>query len=152
MKVTVNGLKQYVDFDWSVEELTERLTMLGLEVESVEEVGGGYEGIEVAEILEFVTHPDADKLSVCQVADSTGKRQIVCGAKNFKAGDKVPLILPGHSLPAKEGEKPFTIKVGKLRGVESCGMMCSGAELGVTQDSDGLMILGCQCQGWATLC
>ena len=115
--------------------------MLGLEVESVEEVGGGYEGIEVAEILEFVPHPDADKLSVCQVADSTGKRQIVCGAKNFKVGDKVPLILPGHSLPAKEGEKPFTIKVGKLRGVESCGMMCSGAELGATQDSDGLMIL-----------
>ncbi len=141
MKVTVNGLKQYVDFDWSVEELTERLTMLGLEVESVEEIGGGFEGIEVAEILEFSPHPDADKLSVCQVADSTGKRQIVCGAKNFKAGDKVPLILPGHSLPAKPGEKPFTIKVGKLRGVESCGMMCSGAELGISQDSDGLMIL-----------
>ncbi|MBT5925455.1 MAG: phenylalanine--tRNA ligase subunit beta, partial [Verrucomicrobia bacterium] len=141
MKVTVNSLKQYVDFDWSVEELSERLTMLGLEVESVEEVGGGFEGIEVAEILEFVPHPDADKLSVCQVADSTGKRQIVCGAKNFKAGDKVPLILPGHSLPAKPGAKPFTIKVGKLRGVESCGMMCSGAELGMTQDSDGLMIL-----------
>ena len=142
MKVTVNALKQYVDFDWSVEELTERLTMLGLEVESVEQVGGGYEGIEVAEILEFVPHPDADKLSVCQVADSTGHRQIVCGAKNFKVGDKVPLILPGHSLPIKEGEKPFTIKVGKLRGVESCGMMCSGAEIGITQNGAGLMILG----------
>ncbi|MDA7618410.1 phenylalanine--tRNA ligase subunit beta [Verrucomicrobia bacterium] len=67
--------------------------------------------------------------------------QSVGGAKNFKVGDKVPLILPGSSLPAKPGEKPFTIKVGKLRGVESCGMMCSGAELGVTEDSDGLMIL-----------
>lgn len=141
MKVTVNGLKQYVDFDWSVEELTERLTMLGLEVEGVETVGGGYDGIVVAEVLQSKQHPDADKLSVCQVADGQGTRQIVCGAKNFKEGDKVPMILPGSSLPAKPGEKPFTIKVGKLRGVESCGMMCSGAELGVTEDSDGLMIL-----------
>ena len=141
MKVTVNGLKQYVDFDWTVEELTERLTMLGLEVEGVETVGGGYDGIVVAEVLESKPHPDADKLSVCQVADGQGTRQIVCGAKNFKVGDKVPMILPGSSLPAKPGEKPFTIKVGKLRGVESCGMMCSGSELGVTEDSDGLMIL-----------
>jgi phenylalanyl-tRNA synthetase beta chain len=115
--------------------------MLGLEVEGVETVGGGYDGIVVAEVLESKPHPDADKLSVCQVADGQGTRQIVCGAKNFKVGDKVPMILPGSSLPAKPGEKPFTIKVGKLRGVESCGMMCSGSELGVTEDSDGLMIL-----------
>jgi len=84
MKVTVNALKQYVDFDWSVEELTERLTMLGLEVESVEQVGGGYEGIEVAEILEFVPHPDADKLSVCQVADSTGHLRLFAAQKISK--------------------------------------------------------------------
>ena len=141
MKVTVNGLKQYVDFDWSLKELIENLTMLGLEVEGVEKIGGGYEGIVVAEVIESKPHPDADKLSVCQVHDGTGQRQIVCGAKNFKVGDKVPLILPGHSLPPKEGQKPFTIKVGKLRGVESCGMMCSGSELGLSQDHDGLMIL-----------
>jgi len=104
MKVTVNGLKQYVDFDWTVEELTERLTMLGLEVEGVETVGGGYDGIVVAEVLESKPHPDADKLSVCQVADGEGTRQIVCGAKNFKVGDKVPMILPGSSLPAKPGQ------------------------------------------------
>lgn len=141
MKVTVNGLKQYVDFDWSLKELIENLTMLGLEVEGVEKIGGGYEGIVVAEVIESKPHPDADKLSVCQVHDGTGQRQIVCGAKNFKVGDKVPLILPGHSLPPKEGQKPFTIKVGKLRGVESCGMMCSGSELGLSQDHNGLMIL-----------
>ena len=146
MKVTVSTLKQYVDFDWSTEELVERLTMLGLEVEGVEKVGGGYEGIVVAEVLESKPHPDAEKLSVCQVADGKGSRQIVCGAKNFKVGDKVPLILPGYSLPAKEGEKPFTIKVGKLRGVESCGMMCSGSELGLSQDHDGLMILNADAQ------
>ena len=101
MKVTLNWLKQYVDFDWSPEELTERLTMLGLEVEGVEEVGGGFDGIVVAEVLTRDKHPDADKLSVCKVNDGEGERQIVCGAQNFQAGDKVPLILPGASLPAK---------------------------------------------------
>jgi phenylalanyl-tRNA synthetase beta chain len=141
MKVTLNWLKQYVDFDWSPEELTERLTMLGLEVEGVEEVGGGFDGIVVAEVLTRDKHPDADKLSVCKVNDGEGERQIVCGAQNFQVGDKVPLILPGASLPAKEGEKPFTIKVGKIRGIESLGMMCAPSELGLAADSDGLMIL-----------
>ena len=141
MKVTLNWLKQYVDFDWTPEELTERLTMLGLEVEGVEEVGGGFDGIVVAEVITRDKHPDADKLSVCRVNDGEGERQIVCGAQNFQAGDKVPLILPGASLPPKEGEKPFTIKVGKIRGVESHGMMCAPAELGLAEESDGLMIL-----------
>jgi phenylalanyl-tRNA synthetase beta chain len=141
MKVTLNWLKQYVDFDWTPEELTERLTMVGLEVEGVEQVGGGFEGIVVAQVITRDRHPDADKLSVCRVNDGQGERQIVCGAQNFKAGDKVPLILPGASLPAKPGEKPFTIKVGKIRGVESLGMMCAPSELGLEADSDGLMLL-----------
>lgn len=141
MKVTLNWLKQYVEFDWSPEELSERLTQLGLEVEGVEQVGGGFEGIVVAEVITRDPHPDADRLSVCRVNDGSGERQIVCGAQNFKAGDKVPLILPGASLPAKAGEKPFTIKVGKIRGVESHGMMCSPGEIGVADDADGLMIL-----------
>jgi phenylalanyl-tRNA synthetase beta chain len=75
------------------------------------------------------------------VADGKGERQIVCGAQNFKAGDKVPLILPGASLPAKPGEQPFTIKVGKIRGVESQGMLCSPQELGLPDQIDGLLIL-----------
>lgn len=141
MKVTLNWLKEYVDFDYTPEELTERLTMLGLEVEGVEEVGGGFDGIVVAEVITRDKHPDADKLSVCKVNDGEGERQIVCGAQNFQAGDKVPLILPGASLPAKPGEKPFTIKVGKIRGVESLGMMCAPSELGLAEESDGLMIL-----------
>lgn len=141
MKVTLNWLKQYVDFDWSPDDLTERLTMLGLEVEGVEKLGGGFEGIVVAEVLSKEKHPNADKLSLCQVNDGRGQRQIVCGAANFKAGDKVPLILPGASLPAAPGEKPFTIKVGKIRGVESQGMMCSPKEIGLAEDADGLMIL-----------
>lgn len=141
MKVTLNWLKQYVDFDWSPEELAERLTMLGVEVEGVQKLGGEFEGVVVAEVLTREKHPNADKLSLCRVNDGKGERQIVCGAQNFKAGDKVPLILPCASLPAKPGEQPFTIKVGKIRGVESHGMMCSPKELGLAEDADGLLIL-----------
>ncbi len=142
MKVTLNWLKQYVDFNWSPEELAERLTMLGLEVEGVHKLGGEFEGIVVAQVVTKDKHPNADKLTLCRVNDGAGERQIVCGAQNFKAGDKVPLILPGASLPLKPGEKePFTIKVGKIRGVESQGMMCSPKELGLSDDAQGLLIL-----------
>src|SRR6185369_8963225 len=148
MKVTLNWLKQYVDFDWAPEELTERLTMLGLEVEGVHKVAGEFEGIVVAQVITRDKHPNADKLSVCRVNDGRGERQIVCGAQNFKAGDKVPLILPGASLPLKAGEtQPFTIKVGKIRNVESHGMLCSHEELGLDPEAighkkeDGLLIL-----------
>src|SRR6202451_2755233 len=110
MKVTLNWLKQYVDFDWSPEELAERLTMIGIEVEGVQKLGGEFDGVVVAEVLTRDKHPNADRLSLCRVADGRGERQIVCGAQNFKAGDKVPLILPGHSLPAKAGPPPLTIK------------------------------------------
>ena len=129
MKVTLNWLKQYVDFNWSPEELTERLTMLGLEVEGVQKISGAFDGIVVAQVVSRDKHPNADKLSLCRVNDGTGERQIVCGAQNFKAGDKVPLILPGASLPPKAGEKePFTIKVGKIRGVESQGMLLAASD------------------------
>ncbi|HEY4417147.1 MAG TPA: phenylalanine--tRNA ligase subunit beta [Verrucomicrobiae bacterium] len=148
MKVTLNWLKQYVDFNWSPEELTERLTMLGLEVEGVQKISAAFEGIVVAQVITRDKHPGADKLSLCRVNDGTGERQIVCGAQNFKAGDKVPLILPGASLPLKPGDKePFTIKVGKIRGVESHGMLCSHEELGIDPEAighkkeDGLLIL-----------
>jgi phenylalanyl-tRNA synthetase beta chain len=142
MRVTLNWLKQYVEFGWSAEELAERLTMLGLEVEGVHKLGGEFEGVVVAQVLSRDKHPNADKLSLCRVHDGRGERQIVCGADNFKAGDKVPLILPGASLPLKPGEKePFTIKVGRIRGVESQGMMCSPQELGLPDPVDGLLIL-----------
>lgn len=141
MNVTLNWLKTYVDFDWSADELAERLTMLGLEVEGVNRLAGEFEGIVVAQVLTRDKHPNADKLSLCRVFDGQGERQIVCGAQNFQAGDKVPLILPGHSLPSKPDEPPFTIKVGKIRGVESHGMLCSPKELGLAEDALGLMIL-----------
>src|SRR5438094_1064776 len=141
MKATFNWLKQYVDFDWPPEELAERLTMLGIEVEGVQKLGGEFEGVVVAQVVTCDKHPNADKLSLCCVNEGKGERQIVCGAHNFKVGDKVPLILPGFSLPAKSGEAPLTIKVGKIRGVESQGMMCSPQELGLGDEVQGLLIL-----------
>lgn len=141
MKVTLNWIRQYVDFDGSAAQLGEQLTLLGLEVEGIEKQGGEFDGVVVAQVLTCDRHPNADKLTVCRVADGQGERQIVCGAHNFKAGDKVPLILPGHSLLTRPGEPPFTIKVGKIRGVESHGMMCSPKELGLAEDAAGLLIL-----------
>src|SRR5262245_48253723 len=111
MKVTLNWLKQYVDFNWSPEELRDRLPLIGIEVASFQKLGGEFEGVVVAQILSSNKHPNADKLSVCRVADGQGERQIVCGATNYKAGDKVPLALPGCTLPTPAGSAPFTIKV-----------------------------------------
>src|SRR6516164_1107996 len=142
MKVTFNWLKQYVDFDWSPGELTERLTMLGLEAENVQKVGGEFEGIVVAQILTKDKVPGSDKLSVCKVNDGKMERTIICGAQNHNPGDKVPLILPNFALPLKPGEKePFVIKERKVFGITSQGMMCSPQELGLPDKIDGLLIL-----------
>ncbi|MFA5191066.1 MAG: phenylalanine--tRNA ligase subunit beta [Verrucomicrobiia bacterium] len=136
MKISYNWLKQYVEFDWSPQQLAERLTMCGIEVEGIEQIGASFDKIVVAQILSSDKHPNADRLSVCRVTDGATERQIVCGAKNYKVGDKVPLALPGAVLPGD-----FKIKVGKLRGVESQGMMCSEKELGIAEDAEGLLIL-----------
>jgi len=142
MKVTLNWLKQYVDFNWSPEELTGRLTMLGLEVEGVQKISGAFDGIVVAQILTRDTVPGSDKLSVCKVNDGKGERTIICGAQNHQPGDKVPLILPNFALPLKPGDKePFVIKERKVFGITSQGMMCSPQELGLPDKVDGLLIL-----------
>lgn len=137
MKVSLNWLRELVELPPSVPELVDLLTLAGVEVEEVITLGVAIPNVVVALIRESVQHPNADRLSVCQVDDGSGTtRQIVCGAKNYKAGDKVPLALPGAVLPGD-----FKIKVGRLRGVESQGMLCSGRELGVSADADGLLIL-----------
>jgi phenylalanyl-tRNA synthetase beta chain len=142
MKLTYNWLKQYVDFDWSPEQLAERLTMLGLEVEGMHKVAGDFEGVVVAQILTKDKVPGSDKLSVCKVNDGKGERTIICGAQNHNAGDKVPLILPDFALPLKAGEKePFVIKERKVFGITSQGMMCSPQELGLPDEVDGLLLL-----------
>jgi phenylalanyl-tRNA synthetase beta chain len=141
MKITLNWLKQYVDFDWSPEGLAERLTMLGLEVEGVRKTGGEFDGIVVAQILTRDPVPGSDKLSVCKVNDGRGERTIVCGAQNHKPGDKVPLALPGTALPLPGEKEPFVIKERKVFGITSHGMMCSPQELGLPDKVDGLLIL-----------
>ena len=141
MKVTYNWLKQYVDFDWTVKELAERITMLGVEVEGMESSGGTFEGIVVGEVITREQHPNADRLTLCKVNDGNGERQIVCGATNFEAGDKVALALPGTSMPVEEGEKPFILKEGKIRGELSQGMMCSGRELKLNDEHEGILVL-----------
>ncbi len=142
MKVSFNWLKQYVDFDWSPEELTERLTMLGLEAEGVHKIGGEFEGVVIAQILTKDKVPGSDKLTVCKVNDGKGERTIICGAQNHNVGDKVPLILPNFALPLKPDEKePFVIKERRVFGITSHGMMCSPQELGLPDQVDGLLIL-----------
>jgi phenylalanyl-tRNA synthetase beta chain len=141
MKITFNWLRQYVNFTGTPQDLAERLTMLGLEVEAMQKLGGEFDGVVVAEIISRDKHPNADKLSLCRVNDGHGERQIVCGAQNFKAGDKATLILPGHSIPAKPGEQQVTIKAGKIRGCESQGMLCSPQELGLPDAIEGILIL-----------
>jgi len=121
MKFSVNWLREFVDLPKTIDELAELLTLAGTEIESIEKRGANFDNVVVAQIKESVQHPNADRLSVCQVDDGSGQpRLIVCGAKNYKAGDKVPLALPGAVLMGD-----LKIKPSKLRGVESQGMLCS---------------------------
>ncbi|MFL6520269.1 MAG: phenylalanine--tRNA ligase subunit beta [Chthoniobacterales bacterium] len=137
MKFSVNWLREFVELPATVAELAELLTMGGVEIEGIEKRGANFDKVVVAQIRESSQHPNADRLSVCQVDDGSGEaRQIVCGAKNYKVGDKVPLALPGAVLVGD-----LKIKPSKLRGIESQGMLCSPSELGLSADSDGLLIL-----------
>ena len=137
MKFSVNWLREFVALPNKIEELTELLTLAGVEIEAIERRGANIDKIIVAQITTASQHPKADRLTVCQVDDGSGQmRQIVCGATNYKVGDKVPLALPGTTLP--NGTK---IRDSKLRGVDSAGMLCSAIELGLGQDAAGLLIL-----------
>ena len=144
MKVSLNWLNDYVDLsDVSIEEISEALPMLGLEVESVQTLGlPPLKNVVVGQILSRDPHPDSDHLGVCMVkVDKDAEPiQIVCGASNYKVGDRVPVALDGAELPTEDG-KGFKIKVSKLRGVVSNGMMCSARELGLGSDHSGLLIL-----------
>jgi len=136
MIVTYNWIKEFVDCDLPAAELSHLLTMLGLEVERMEVVGGGMDDVVVAQVIEKAQHPNADKLSLCQVDNGKELLTIVCGAQNFKAGDKVALAQIGATLPGD-----FKIKRSKIRGEESFGMLCSEKELALSVESDGIMIL-----------
>ena len=137
MKFSVNWLREFVDLPENPEEIADLLTRAGVETENIETRGAKIEQVIVSQIVASSRHPNADRLTVCEVDDGSGaNRQIVCGATNYKVGDKVPLALPGAKLP-----NGLEIRKSKLRGIESEGMLCSPIELGLGEDSSGLLIL-----------
>lgn len=137
MLISLNWLKQYIDLDGiEINEMENSLTMIGQEVEKIEIAGSNLENVVTAKIIEKEMHPDSDHLTVCKVDNGKEILQIVCGASNHKAGDKVVLAQIGARL-----SEDFVIKKGKIRGKESCGMLCSEVELGIGSDKDGIIIL-----------
>jgi len=137
MLISLNWLKQYIDLDGiEINEMENALTMIGQEVEKIEVLGENLENVVTAQIIEKEMHPDSDHLTICKVDNGKEILQIVCGAPNHKAGDKVVLAQVGAKLAPD-----FVIKKGKIRGVESNGMLCSEEELNIGKDSSGIMIL-----------
>ena len=137
MNATLNWLKTYIDFDFSPDELAARLTMLGIEVESIKNLGAGLEDVVVGKVTSIRPHPNADKLVLCQVDIGVSNAlQIVCGAPNVCEGMFAPVATIGAELPTG-----ISIKRAKLRGEESHGMLCSEKELGISTEASGLMDL-----------
>lgn len=136
IKVPLSWLREYCDIPWSVEELTARLTLAGLEIDAVDSIGGEYENMVIGAVEMAEKHPNADRLSLCTVDIGTETLKIVCGAPNVAAGQRVPVALVGARLPG--GMK---IKKAKIRGIESRGMICSEAELNLSDEQDGIMVL-----------
>jgi phenylalanyl-tRNA synthetase beta chain len=137
MKVPVSWLKEYVDFEDTIEGLADKLTFAGLEVEAIETIGADFEGVVVGEILNVEPHPGADKLRLCTVeygAEET--MRVVCGAPNVEVGGKYPFAPVGTTLPGG-----FTLKKAKIRGEVSMGMLCAKDELGLGEDHSGLLVL-----------
>ncbi len=137
MKFSESWLRSLVNPNVSGSDFTHLLTMAGLEVEDEETVAPHFDNVVVGHVLEVNKHPDADRLNVCRVDTGRGEaQQIVCGAPNVAPGLKVPCALPSAKLPGD-----FTIKIAKVRGIESSGMLCSAKELGIAEDASGLLIL-----------
>ncbi|MDP3815149.1 phenylalanine--tRNA ligase subunit beta [Pseudomonas sp.] len=136
MKFSEQWLRSWVSPQVSRDELVARLSMAGLEVDSVTPAAGVFSGVVVGEVLSTEQHPDADKLRVCQVSNGAESFQVVCGAPNVRPGLKIPFAMLGAELPGD-----FKIKKAKLRGVESNGMLCSASELQISEENDGLMEL-----------
>jgi phenylalanyl-tRNA synthetase beta chain len=135
MKISYKWLSQYIDIDLSPEELQTRMTFAGLEVEGVEKLGEDLNQYIVAEIKKCKTHPGSDHLSICQVNNGSDTKQVICGAPNCAAGQKVAFAPVGVSI------SDFKIKKVKLRGEESFGMICSEKELGISDNHDGILVL-----------
>jgi len=137
MKTTLAWLKTHLETHAAVEEIVAKLTMLGLEVESVENRGAALARFRVARVVSAEPHPNADKLRVCIVDTGAERVQVVCGAPNARTGMKSVFSAPGTFIPGKN----MTLAVGTIRGVESRGMLCSAAELQISDDHEGILDL-----------
>jgi phenylalanyl-tRNA synthetase beta chain len=142
MKISFNWLKDYVSFEQSPEEIAELLTLAGLEVEEIQQIGSRLDGVVVGEVLECTQHPNADRLTVCKVTTGDEPVQIICGAPNVAVGQKVAVATVGCTLPMElpDGSQ-LTIKKSKIRGEVSMGMICAEDELGLGNDHSGIMVL-----------
>ena len=138
MRVPLSWLQEFVEVDLTPEQLAERLTLLGMEVSSIEHIGADWQRIVVGELLEVAPHPHSGKLSLTRVRTGDGEQElsIVCGATNIEKGQRIPVALPGSVLP---GDRQ--IEITTIAGTESQGMLCSGDELGLTADAEGILIL-----------
>ncbi len=142
MKVSYNWLKEFINLPLSPSETAEKMTLIGLEEEETFEYGSNLDGVIVGEVLDVTQHPNADRLQLCQVNLGEETVQIVCGAKNVAAGQKVPVATVGTTLPIKLDDGSFlTLRKAKLRGEVSNGMICAEDELGLGTDHDGIMVL-----------
>ena len=142
MKISYNWLKEFIDLTLTPAELAEKMTLIGLEEEETFEYGSKLEGVIVGEVLEAKQHPNADRLRVCQVNLGDKTVQIVCGAPNVAAGQKVPVATVGSTLPIKLDDGSFLkLRKAKLRGEVSEGMICAEDELGLGTNHDGIMVL-----------
>jgi phenylalanyl-tRNA synthetase beta chain len=144
MKISHSWLQKYVDFKLQPLEMVEGLTMLGLEVESFEDLAKKYDRFVVGEVIERAKHPNADRLTLCKVNTGKEVQEIVCGAPNVAAGQKVAIALVGSTIPHNQHDpegNPFVLEHAKIRGAESNGMICSAFELGLGEDSSGILVL-----------
>ena len=141
MKVPLSWLSDYVKTDWSPKRIAERLTMAGLEVGDIEEIGATWEGVSVALVTDVQPHPNADRLRLVTVDYGSGTNTVVCGAPNVATGQKVVYAQLGARLIDGHTGEPATLKAAKIRGVRSEGMVCSEKELGLSDDHTGTIEL-----------
>lgn len=152
MQASLNGLRRYVELKETPQEIAVALTALGFEIEALKVMGAGVTGVVVGEVRACAKHPEADKLSVCKVYDGTEEVQVVCGAPNVAAGQKVLFARVGAKLPSPDAGQggaskgDFVIKKAKLRGVESFGMICAEDEVGLGEGHDGILVLPAETQ------
>ena len=141
MRVSLKWLKEYIDFQHSPEELSNKLTMLGLEVSDIKKIGGTWENIYVGYVTNLIQHPNADRLKLATIRLGSQTKTVVCGAPNIQEGQKIALALVGAKVKDPDKNKLLTLKSAKIRGISSEGMVCSERELDISDDHDGIIVL-----------